>query len=166
MIILFVTVAVLAIAGCTGAPVDIADNQSRDAYLQAYAAGIEQHSAGQDYFNNGTLAWEAGDLRLAIADYANASQNYTRAAKDYGIMAGYARGPQEKEFADSLRGCVLNLSQASDNFVNAAIALGQNDSNAAYDWFSRGQARVDASEALLNRSIATTPEWLIALASG
>jgi hypothetical protein len=166
MIFFFVSVAVLAIAGCTGAPADKAENQTRDAYLQAYAAGMGQHAAGQDYFNNGTLAWEAGDLRSAIADYANASQNYTRAAKDYGTMAGYARGTREKEFADSLRGCVFNLSQASDNFVNAAIALGQNDSNGAYNWFSRGQARVDASEASLNRSIAATPEWLIALASG
>jgi rubrerythrin len=125
-----------------------------------------QHAAGQDFFNNGTLAWEASDFRTAIANYANASMNYTMAAKDYVIMARYARGTQEKEFADSLRGCAFNLSQASDNFVNAAIALGQNDSNAAYDWFSQGQAHVDASEALLNRSIAATPGWLITLASG
>ncbi len=81
-------------------------------------------------------------------------------------MARYAREADEKEFADSLRGCAFNLSLASDNFVNAAIALGQNDSNTAYDWFCQGQAHVDASEALLNRSIAATPAWLTALASG
>jgi hypothetical protein len=166
-IIFFVAIAVMmALGGCTGAPADNIDNQSRDAYLQDYIAGMEQHAAGQDFFNNGTQAWEAGDFRVAIADYANASQNYTMAAKDYGIMARYARGIQEKDFADSLRGCAFNLSQASDNFMNAAIALGQSDSNAADDWFTRGLSQVDASEALLNRSIAATPDWLIALASG
>jgi hypothetical protein len=127
---------------------------------------MAQHAAGQDYFNNGSAAWEAGDFRAAIADYANASLNYTVAAKDYTVMARYARGEQEKVFADSLRGCALNLSIASDNFVNAAVSLRQNDTNTAYDWFCQGQAHVDASEALLNRSIASTPDWLTALASG
>jgi hypothetical protein len=158
--------AVAALAGCAGAPPDNSVNLSRDAFLHAYIAGMEQHAAGQGYFNNGTLAWEDSDYRAAIANYANASLNYSQATKDYTIMARYAREAQEKEFADSLRGCALNLSLASDNFVNAAIALGQNDSNTAYDWFSQGQARVDASEALLNRSIASTPGWLTALASG
>lgn len=141
-------------------------NLSRDAFLHAYIAGMEQHAAGQGYFNNGSMAWEDSDYRTAIANYANASLNYSQATRDYTAMARYAREAQEQEFADSLRGCAFNLSLASDNFVNAAIALGQDDSKTAYDWFSQGQARVDASEALLNRSIATTPGWLTELASG
>ncbi len=44
---------------------------------------MEQHAAGQDYFNNGTMAWEDSDYRTAIANYANASLNYSQAAKDY-----------------------------------------------------------------------------------
>lgn len=159
-------VVVAAVAGCAGAPPDDSVNRSRDAFLHAYIAGMEQHAAGQNYFNNGTMAWEDSDYRMAIANYANASLDYSQATKDYTIMARYARETQEKEFADSLRGCTFNLSLASDNFVNAAIALGQNDSKTAYDWFSQGQARVDASEALLDRSIAATPGWLTALASG
>ncbi len=167
MIIFIAAVAaVMAIAGCTGAPPDNSVNLSRDAFLNAYIAGMEQHAAGQNFFNNGTMAWEDNDYRTAIANYASASLNYSQATKDYTIMARYAREAQEKEFADSLRGCAYNISLASDNFMNAAIALGQNDSKTANDWFSQGQLRVDASEALLNRSIATTPGWLTALASG
>jgi hypothetical protein len=165
-IILLTVLLTVALAGCTSSPPESYDNQSRTAYLQAYVAGIEQHAAGQGFFNNGTRAWEAVDLRIAIADYANASRIYCEAANDYGKMAQYARGKEETVFADSLRGCVSNLSQASDDFVNAAIALGQNDSGVAYDWFCQGQSHVDACEALLNRSIATTPDWLIDLASG
>jgi hypothetical protein len=142
------------------------DNQTRDAYLNAYVAGIAQHAAGQNFFNNGSLAWEAGDFRTAIAQYANASLNYSRAVKDYEVMARYARGTQEKEFADSLRGCAFNISQASDDFVSSAVALGDNDSETAYQWFIQGQRLVDASEEMLNRSIATTPQWLVDLASG
>ena len=167
MIIFIAAVAaVMAMAGCAGAPPDNSVNLSREAFLNAYIAGMEQHAAGQNFFNNGTMAWEGNDYRAAIANYANASLNYSQATKDYTVMARYAREAQEKEFADSLRGCAYNLSLASDNFMNAAIALGQNDSKTAYDWFSQGQLRVDASEALLNRSIATTPGWLTALASG
>ncbi len=166
IILLTVLVTVVALAGCAGSPPDSNDNQSRNAYIQAYASGIEQHAAGQGYFNNGTRAWDNSDLRTAIADYANASLNYSQAANYYAIMARYARGAQEGEFAESLRGCAFNISQASDNFMNAAIELGKNDSNTAYDWFNQGQAHVNASEALLNRSIAATPDWLIALASG
>jgi hypothetical protein len=166
ILLLTALVIVVALAGCAGSPPDNDDNQSQNDYLQAYAAGLEQHAAGQDYFNNGTRAWEDNDLRTAIADYANASLCYSQAEKYYGIMTRYARGAQEREFADSLRGCAFNISQASDNFMNAAITLGQNDSGTAYDWFNQGQAHVDASEALLNRSIAATPDWLISLASG
>ncbi len=155
-----------ALSGCAGTPGEDSVNQSRNSYLQAYVAGMEHHSAGQDYFNNGTLAWENSNFRAAIAEYANASLNYAEASKGYGVMAQYARGAQEQDFADSLRGCTYNLSLASDNFMNAAVAMGQNNSDAAYDWFSQGQAHVDASEALLNRSIAVTPEWLKELASG
>jgi len=166
IILLTVIVSVVALAGCAGSPQKSGDNQSRDAYLQAYGTGLEWHAAGQDHFNNGTLAWENGDYRTAIADYANASMNYGEAAKYYGIMARYARGAQESEFAGSLRGCVFNISQASDNYMNAAIALLRNDSVTASDWFSRGGAHVDAGEALLSRSVATMPKWLSALASG
>jgi hypothetical protein len=165
IIMLTIIVSAVTLAGCAGAPFDGSVNQSRDAYLQAYGTGIEWHAAGQDYFNNGTLAWENSDYRTAIADYANASLNYGEAAKYYGTMARYARGSQESEFAESLRGCAFNISRASDNYMNAAIALSRNDSNTAYDWFNRGRALVNASEALLNRSAATTPDWLIALAS-
>jgi hypothetical protein len=166
IILLTIFVSVVALAGCAGAPFDDSVNQSRDAYLQAYGTGIEWHAAGQDYFNNGTLAWENSDYRTAIADYANASLNYGEAAKYYGTMARYARGAQESEFAGNLRGCAFNISHASDSYMNAAIALIRNDSSTAYDWFNQGQARVNASEALLNRSVAITPDWLIALASG
>jgi hypothetical protein len=166
IILLTVLVTVVALAGCAGSPPESYDNQSRTAYLEAYASGIEQHAVGQSFFNNGTRAWEAIDLRTAIADYSNASMIYSEAAKDYGNMAQYAQNKEETVFADSLRGCAFNLSQASDLFVNAAIALGQNNSDTAYDWFCQGQSHVDASEALLNWSIATTPKWLIELASG
>jgi hypothetical protein len=166
IILLAIIVSVMALAGCAGSPFDSSDNQSRDAYIQAYSTGIEWHAAGQDYFNNGTLAWENSDYRTAIADYANASLDYDEAAKYYGIMAGYARGANEGEFAGCLRGCAFNISQASDNYMNAAIALLRNDSDTAYDWFDQGQAHVDASEALLNRSATTTPDWLNALTSG
>jgi hypothetical protein len=166
LIVLAVIVSFAAFSGCTSSPSNESVNQSREAYLQAYIAGMEQHAAGQDFFNNGTRAWDGSDFRAAIADYANASLDYSEAAKYYDTMARHARGTQEKEFTGSLSGCTLNLSMASDNFVNAAIALGQNDSDTAYDWFCQGQSRVDASEALLNKSIESTPEWLIQLASG
>jgi hypothetical protein len=167
LVIIVLTIIIFAavLSGCTGAPSDESINESRDNFLQAYIAGMEQHAAGQDFFNNGTHAWEESDFRTAIADYANASLNYSQAAKYYGYMARYAIGTQEKEFAESLSGCAFNLSLASDHFVNAAIALGQNDSATAYDWFIQGQSDVDASEALLNKSIETTPEWLVELAS-
>jgi hypothetical protein len=158
-------VAAAALSGCTSAP-EPSVNQTRDAYMHAYSAGMAWHALAQDNFNDGTRAWEDSDFRTAIADYANASLNYTQAAKDYTIMARYAHGAGEKDFADSLRGCAFNLSLASDNFVNAAIELLQNNSSTAYDWYTQGQADVDASEALLNRSIAATPDWLAALASG
>ena len=84
---------------------------------------MDHHGWAQDYFNNGTMAWENSDFRQAIADYANASMEYNAAANSYGQMARYAGSPQEKEFGDSLRGCTFNLSLASDSFMNAAIAL-------------------------------------------
>jgi hypothetical protein len=166
VVVIAAIILAAALSGCTGAPGEDSVNQSRNSYLQAYVAGMEHHSAGQDFFNNGTRAWEDSDFRAAIAEYANASRNYADASKSYGAMAQYARGTQEQDFADSLRGCVYNLSLASDNFMNAAIAMSENNSDTAYDWFSQGQAHVDASEALLNRSIAVTPEWLKELASG
>lgn len=166
-IILFLAIAAtLAVSGCTSSPTGGNDNQTRDAYLNAYTAGIWEHAVGQDFFNNGTAAWEASDYRTAIARYASASLNYSRAAKDYEIMGKYARNAQEKEFSNSLRGCVFNLSKASDDFVNAAVALGTNDTDTAYQWYTKGQTCVDTSEALLNRSIANTPQWLMDLASG
>jgi hypothetical protein len=123
IIFLAAVAAVTAVAGCAGALPDNSVNQSRDAFLNAYIAGMEQHAAGQNFFNNGTRAWEDSDYRKAIANYANASLNYFQATKDYTIMARYARDARERGFADSLRGCASNLSFASDNFVNAAISL-------------------------------------------
>lgn len=167
LIIFFLALAAaLAVSGCAGAPSGDDVNRSRSAYLDAYASGLERHAAGQSCFNNGTLAWEASDFRAAIAQYANASLEYSEAAKDYEVMARHARGAKEKEFAESLRGCAFNLSQASDGFVNAAIALAENDTDAAYDWFCSGHDYMDASDALLDRAIAATPGWLTALASG
>jgi hypothetical protein len=166
-IILFLAIAAaLAVSGCTSSPSGLNDNQTRDAYLNAYTAGIWEHAVGQNFFNNGTAAWEAGDFRTAIAQYANASLNYSRATKDYEIMGRYARNAQEKEFSNSLHGCTFNLSKASDDFMNAAITLGMNDTDTAYQWYNNGQACLDSSEALLNQSIANTPQWLMDLASG
>ena len=166
-LLLAALVVAAAVAGCAGAA-DNNDNvnQTRNAYVHAYSAGMAWHAAAQASFNSGTQSWEAGDFPAAIADYTSAGQNYSQAAKDYLIMARYARGAQEKEFADSLKGCAFNLSAASGNFANAAIDMLQNNSTTAYGWYTQGQADVDASEAWLNRSIETTPGWLAALASG
>ena len=162
---LAVMAAAISVSGCASSAPDNSASQTRDAYTDAYAQGMDQHVQAQSDFDNGTAAWESDDLREAIADYANASMESDAAASCYGIMRGYAGDQQETDFSDSLRGCAYNLSLASDDFMNSAIALQANDSDQANSSFDDGQARLDDSDALLNRSIDLTPEWLADLAA-
>lgn len=162
-----VVVLAAALAGCTSSVQDDSNGQPMmDAYVNAYSAGMDHHSLAQDYFNAGTRAWENSDLRQSVADYANASMEYDAAANSYSQMARYSGSPRDEEFGNSLRGCTFNLSLASDSFMNAAIALGRNDTEKAYDLFEEGQSYVNSSDAMLNRSIEFTPEWMLSLMSG
>ncbi|OPY27442.1 MAG: hypothetical protein A4E28_02017 [Methanocella sp. PtaU1.Bin125] len=162
-----VVVLAIAVAGCTGsAPEGGTGLSKQDAYLNAYCTGMDYHSRAQDYFSNGTIAWESGDFRKAVAEYANASMDYDAAANVYGEMARYAASPGDGAFGDSLRGCAFNLSRASDSFMNAAIALEENDTDKAYGLFEEGQSYVNDSDMMLDRCIALTPEWLLNLTSG
>lgn len=161
-----IVITAASLAGCTSSVQDNDTSQpAQDAYLNAYSVGMDHHGWAQDYFNNGTLAWENDDLRQTIAYYANASWEYNAAANSYGQMARYASSPQDKEFGDSLRDCTFNLSLASDCFMNTAIALEQNDTDKASALFEEGQSRVDSSDAMLNRSIELTPAWMLNLSS-
>jgi uncharacterized protein YceK len=162
-----VIILAAASSGCASSVQDDSKVQSgQDAYLSAYIDGMDHHGWAQDYFNNGTLAWDNYDFRQTIADYANASMEYNAAANSYGQMARYASSPLEKEFGDSLRGCTFNLSLAADSFMNAAISMQKNDTEKAYVLFDEGQSRVDSSDALLNRSIELTPGWMLNMTSG
>lgn len=162
-----VIILAAASSGCASSVQDDSKVQSgQDAYLRAYIDGMDHHGWAQDYFNNGTLAWENYDFRQTIADYANASMEYNAAADSYGQMARYAGSPQEKEFGDSLRGCTFNLSLAADSFMNAAISMQKNDTEKARGLFEDGLSRVDSSDAMLNRSIELTPGWMLNMTSG
>ncbi len=168
VIILFIMViAAAALAGCASSVQDDSNSQlAQDAYLNAYSNGMDYHGWAQDFFNNGTIAWENSDFRQAIADYANASMGYDAAANSYGQMARYAGSPHDREFGDSLRGCAFNLSIASDSFMNAAIAMERNDTDTAYALFEEGMSRVDTSDRMLNRSIELVPAWMLNQSSG
>jgi uncharacterized protein YceK len=167
LIILFaIVIAAASLAGCASSVQDDGKSQlAQDAYLSVYSEGMDHHGWAQEYFNNGTIAWENSDMRQAIADYANASMEYNAAADCYGQMARYAGSTQDREFGDSLRGCTFNLSLASDSFMNAAIAFEKNDTDKAYALFDEGRSCVEVSDAMLNRSIELIPAWLLNLSS-
>ena len=165
LLLLVLVLAAAVVCGCTSSAPPGDANATQDAYVDAYSTGMDHHSMAQDYFNEGTAAWEDSDFRGAVAGYANASMEYNDAANCYTVMAKYAVGPQDRQFADDLRGCALNMSLASDDFMNAAIALMRNDTDTAYAKFDQGQAHADAGDEMLNRSVDLTPDWLVTYAS-
>lgn len=166
VILILATIVVVAVAGCTSGAPDQQSTKAQDSYAEAYSQGMDHHSAGQDFFNDGTTAWENSQLREAIADYANASTEYGAAANSYDAMRKYAADSQEKEFAASLKACAYNLSLASDDFMNAAVELQANNTGNALAKFDDGQTKIDASDIALNRSIDLIPGWLSNYTSG
>lgn len=162
LLLLVLVLAGAGLAGCTSsAPAETNQTAAgRDAYTAAYYTAMDHHYTAECYFNNGTAAWESGDFRQAISDYANSSMEYDAAAANYEAMGRYGSDDSEKSFSDGLRKCSVNLSKAATDFMESAIALLANDEGKAYSLFNQGQDEVTASDALLLTALNQTPGWL------
>lgn len=154
--------------GCTGnAKENINNSIAADtptapmkSYMDEFDQGLVHHAVARDSFENATSLWNADDYANATARYQDAKSEYAAAAVHYDNMLRYAVNESDKTFAENMEATARDLNMASDSFINAINESRADNSTGALAYFYYGQALVNQSDIMMNRSMQNMPSWL------